>query len=197
MSYERECDIVAGQSKVGATESRRRIAWSVIRASRPGGECASAEQPVSRQPPGRQALVGVWCQRRARREHGGAHRPRPGARSGPRAAPAADPRALTGLPSGGHGAKPCPVTGTVRVPAWRIIAGEPEQRGPAARSAAGQTPHHVRHVLEAPRPQPLRRPAHSLARQERTVRAVTQPCGTDNHLPQRDADPPPRIRLFR
>ncbi|WP_320777699.1 caspase, EACC1-associated type [Streptomyces sp. CRN 30] len=30
---------------------------------------------------------------------------------------------LTGLPSGGHGAKPCPVSRTVRVPAWRIIAG--------------------------------------------------------------------------
>ncbi|MEZ3181252.1 caspase family protein [Streptomyces pimonensis] len=32
---------------------------------------------------------------------------------------------LTGLPSGGHGAKPCPVSRTVRVPAWRILAGEP------------------------------------------------------------------------
>ncbi|MFB6532835.1 AAA domain-containing protein [Streptomyces noursei] len=31
---------------------------------------------------------------------------------------------LTGLPSGGHGAKPCPVSRTVRVPAWRIVAGE-------------------------------------------------------------------------
>lgn len=31
---------------------------------------------------------------------------------------------LTGLPSGGHGAKPGPVTRTVRVPAWRIMAGE-------------------------------------------------------------------------
>ncbi|MFE1173106.1 AAA domain-containing protein [Streptomyces sp. NPDC058773] len=31
---------------------------------------------------------------------------------------------LTGLPSGGHGAKPCPVSRTVRVPAWRILAGE-------------------------------------------------------------------------
>ncbi|MFE3643673.1 AAA domain-containing protein [Streptomyces sp. NPDC059169] len=31
---------------------------------------------------------------------------------------------LAGLPSGGHGAKPCPVSRTVRVPAWRILAGE-------------------------------------------------------------------------
>jgi hypothetical protein len=31
---------------------------------------------------------------------------------------------LTGLPSGGHGAKACPVSRTVRVPAWRIVAGE-------------------------------------------------------------------------
>ncbi|MGW5502596.1 caspase, EACC1-associated type [Streptomyces rochei] len=31
---------------------------------------------------------------------------------------------LTGLPSGGHGAKPGPVSRTVRVPAWRIMAGE-------------------------------------------------------------------------
>ncbi|MER5968835.1 AAA domain-containing protein [Streptomyces sp. NPDC002055] len=31
---------------------------------------------------------------------------------------------LTGLPSGGHGAKPCPVSRTLRVPAWRILAGE-------------------------------------------------------------------------
>ncbi|WP_369360207.1 AAA domain-containing protein [Streptomyces sp. cg2] len=31
---------------------------------------------------------------------------------------------LTGLSSGGHGAKPCPVSRTVRVPAWRILAGE-------------------------------------------------------------------------
>ncbi|MFI1483950.1 AAA domain-containing protein [Streptomyces sp. NPDC020747] len=31
---------------------------------------------------------------------------------------------LTGLPSGGHGAKPGPVSRTVRVPAWRILAGE-------------------------------------------------------------------------
>ncbi|MCN9242971.1 AAA domain-containing protein [Streptomyces sp. RY43-2] len=31
---------------------------------------------------------------------------------------------LTGLPSGGHGAKPCLVSRTVRVPAWRILAGE-------------------------------------------------------------------------
>jgi hypothetical protein len=31
---------------------------------------------------------------------------------------------LVGLPSGGHGAKPCPVSRTVRVPAWRILAGE-------------------------------------------------------------------------
>ncbi len=31
---------------------------------------------------------------------------------------------LTGLPSGGHGAKPCPVSRTVRVPAWRILAGD-------------------------------------------------------------------------
>ncbi|MFJ6985909.1 MULTISPECIES: AAA domain-containing protein [unclassified Streptomyces] len=30
---------------------------------------------------------------------------------------------LTALPSGGRGAKPCPVTRTVRVPAWRILAG--------------------------------------------------------------------------
>ncbi|CAL9585067.1 caspase, EACC1-associated type [Streptomyces sp. enrichment culture] len=30
---------------------------------------------------------------------------------------------LTGLPSGGHGAKPCPVNRTVRVPAWRIMRG--------------------------------------------------------------------------
>ncbi|WP_069767497.1 AAA domain-containing protein [Streptomyces sp. LUP30] len=30
---------------------------------------------------------------------------------------------LTGLPSGGHGAKPGPVSRTVRVPAWRIMAG--------------------------------------------------------------------------
>lgn len=32
---------------------------------------------------------------------------------------------LTGLPSGGNGAKPCPVSRTVRVPAWRILAGDP------------------------------------------------------------------------
>lgn len=31
---------------------------------------------------------------------------------------------LTGLPSGGYGAKAGPVTRTVRVPAWRILAGE-------------------------------------------------------------------------
>ncbi|MEV5170246.1 AAA domain-containing protein [Streptomyces flaveolus] len=31
---------------------------------------------------------------------------------------------LTGLPSGGRGAKACPVSRTVRVPAWRILAGE-------------------------------------------------------------------------
>jgi hypothetical protein len=31
---------------------------------------------------------------------------------------------LTGLPSGGHGAKPCAVSRTVRVPAWRILAGD-------------------------------------------------------------------------
>lgn len=31
---------------------------------------------------------------------------------------------LTGLPSGGHGAKARPVSRTVRVPAWRIVAGE-------------------------------------------------------------------------
>ncbi|MFE2179595.1 AAA domain-containing protein [Streptomyces sp. NPDC059455] len=31
---------------------------------------------------------------------------------------------LTGLPSGGHGAKVCEVGRTVRVPAWRIVAGE-------------------------------------------------------------------------
>ncbi|MFD0395059.1 DEAD/DEAH box helicase [Streptomyces nogalater] len=31
---------------------------------------------------------------------------------------------LTGLPSGGHGAKACLVSRTVRVPAWRILAGE-------------------------------------------------------------------------
>ncbi|MGW1900146.1 hypothetical protein ACWCQB_22450 [Streptomyces hirsutus] len=31
---------------------------------------------------------------------------------------------LTGLPSGGSGAKACPVGRTVRVPAWRILAGE-------------------------------------------------------------------------
>ncbi|MEV4505198.1 caspase, EACC1-associated type [Streptomyces klenkii] len=31
---------------------------------------------------------------------------------------------LTGLPSGGHGAKSCPVSRTVRVPAWRILAGD-------------------------------------------------------------------------
>ncbi|MGW6014308.1 caspase, EACC1-associated type [Streptomyces sp. NPDC055210] len=31
---------------------------------------------------------------------------------------------LTGLLSGGHGAKSCPVSRTVRVPAWRIVAGE-------------------------------------------------------------------------
>jgi hypothetical protein len=31
---------------------------------------------------------------------------------------------LTGLPSGGHGAKPRPVSRTLRVPAWRILAGE-------------------------------------------------------------------------
>ncbi|MEU2346091.1 AAA domain-containing protein [Streptomyces sp. NPDC013082] len=31
---------------------------------------------------------------------------------------------LTGLPSGGYGAKACPVSRTVRVPAWRILAGE-------------------------------------------------------------------------
>lgn len=30
---------------------------------------------------------------------------------------------LTGLPSGGRGAKACPVSRTVRVPAWRIMAG--------------------------------------------------------------------------
>ncbi|WP_338783643.1 hypothetical protein [Streptomyces sp. DG1A-41] len=30
---------------------------------------------------------------------------------------------LTGLPSGGYGAKACPVGRTVRVPAWRILAG--------------------------------------------------------------------------
>ncbi|MFM9444738.1 caspase, EACC1-associated type [Streptomyces acidiscabies] len=30
---------------------------------------------------------------------------------------------LTGLPSGGHGAKPGPVTRAIRVPAWRILAG--------------------------------------------------------------------------
>ena len=104
---------------------------------------------------------------------------------------------ITGLPSGGHGAKPCPVSRTVRVPAWRIIAGEPEQPGPAARSAAGQTPRHVRHVPEAPRPQPIRRPAHTLARRERTVYPVTQAFSTDNHLPQLCADPSTRIRLFR
>ncbi|MGW7298478.1 caspase, EACC1-associated type [Streptomyces sp. NPDC054829] len=32
---------------------------------------------------------------------------------------------LTGLPSGGHGAKPGPVSRTVRVPAWRILSSEP------------------------------------------------------------------------
>ncbi|WP_200308421.1 caspase, EACC1-associated type [Streptomyces adelaidensis] len=31
---------------------------------------------------------------------------------------------LTGLPSGGYGAKACPVSRTVRVPAWRVMAGE-------------------------------------------------------------------------
>jgi hypothetical protein len=31
---------------------------------------------------------------------------------------------LTGLPSGGQGAKACPVSRTVRVPAWRIVSGE-------------------------------------------------------------------------
>ncbi|MCX2927060.1 caspase, EACC1-associated type [Streptomyces sp. NEAU-W12] len=31
---------------------------------------------------------------------------------------------LTGLPSGGYGAKTCPVGRTMRVPAWRILAGE-------------------------------------------------------------------------
>ncbi|MGI5336747.1 caspase, EACC1-associated type [Streptomyces sp. CA-181903] len=31
---------------------------------------------------------------------------------------------LIGLPSGGHGAKPVPVSWTVRVPAWRILAGD-------------------------------------------------------------------------
>ncbi|WP_244942021.1 hypothetical protein [Streptomyces coelicoflavus] len=31
---------------------------------------------------------------------------------------------LTGLPSGGHGAQPCLVSRTVRVPAWRILSGE-------------------------------------------------------------------------
>ncbi|MGP4002291.1 caspase, EACC1-associated type [Streptomyces sp. 8N706] len=31
---------------------------------------------------------------------------------------------LTGLPSGGHGAKACEVIRTVRVPAWRVLAGE-------------------------------------------------------------------------
>ncbi|MBZ3903359.1 caspase, EACC1-associated type [Streptomyces griseiscabiei] len=31
---------------------------------------------------------------------------------------------LTGLPSGGYGAKACPVGRTVRVPAWRILAGD-------------------------------------------------------------------------
>ncbi|MFI9583945.1 AAA domain-containing protein [Streptomyces sp. NPDC052236] len=31
---------------------------------------------------------------------------------------------LTGLPSGGHGAKACEVSRTVRVPAWRVLAGE-------------------------------------------------------------------------
>jgi len=31
---------------------------------------------------------------------------------------------LTGLPSGGAGAKPGPVVRTVRVPAWRVLAGE-------------------------------------------------------------------------
>ncbi|WP_055419717.1 hypothetical protein [Streptomyces pactum] len=31
---------------------------------------------------------------------------------------------LTDLPSGGHGAKPCPVSRTVWVPAWRILSGE-------------------------------------------------------------------------
>jgi hypothetical protein len=31
---------------------------------------------------------------------------------------------LTGLPSGGHGAKPTPVSRVVRVPAWRILSGE-------------------------------------------------------------------------
>ncbi|MFE7277206.1 hypothetical protein [Streptomyces sp. NPDC057623] len=31
---------------------------------------------------------------------------------------------LTGLHSGGHGAKPCPMRRTLRVPAWRIVAGE-------------------------------------------------------------------------
>lgn len=53
----------------------------------------------------------------------------------PRPRPGADPARhlrltharsdlLTGLPSGGHGAKACPVSRTVRVPAWRIVAGE-------------------------------------------------------------------------
>ncbi|MFC5959551.1 AAA domain-containing protein [Streptomyces pratens] len=36
---------------------------------------------------------------------------------------------LTGLPSGGYGAKACPVGRTVRVPAWRILVGE-EALGP-------------------------------------------------------------------
>ncbi|MFI0037922.1 hypothetical protein ACH4NS_20900 [Streptomyces mutabilis] len=31
---------------------------------------------------------------------------------------------LTGLPSGGHGAKTCPVGRVIRVPAWRVLAGE-------------------------------------------------------------------------
>ncbi|GAA2711439.1 hypothetical protein GCM10010315_13350 [Streptomyces luteosporeus] len=31
---------------------------------------------------------------------------------------------LAGLPSGGHGAKPCPVNRTVRVAAWRILSGK-------------------------------------------------------------------------
>ncbi|WP_309095529.1 AAA domain-containing protein, partial [Streptomyces sp.] len=31
---------------------------------------------------------------------------------------------LTGLPSGGQGAKACPVSRTVRVPAWRIVSGK-------------------------------------------------------------------------
>ncbi|MFE9289689.1 caspase, EACC1-associated type [Streptomyces olivaceus] len=31
---------------------------------------------------------------------------------------------LTGLPSGGHGAKTCPVGRVIRIPAWRVLAGE-------------------------------------------------------------------------